>query len=219
MPGPGSADERDVDPIETPAAQTSSGKPRWELPPLILHPFADPNSPGKLLESTKASLMLYGLLPGDDFSHDELTRKMLEGRLCEVRMLFFVGKDVSRWIAQCQDFANHQNVINGVTEQSFAELLIENTPAHVAAKLRRWGVNDYRAIFSRALGINAIFREAPTAVMLAESFVRHYYRYADQIYSCRQALVPFTSLRADDYHFELYASGEYSRMLEQQWGE
>ena len=33
------------------------------LPPLILHPFADAGGPDKLVESSRASLMLQGLLP------------------------------------------------------------------------------------------------------------------------------------------------------------
>jgi hypothetical protein len=37
-----------------------------KLPPLILHPFADPTGPDKLLESSRASLMLQGLLPSGE---------------------------------------------------------------------------------------------------------------------------------------------------------
>src|SRR6266487_6312544 len=80
------------------------GARKWELPPLILHPFSDQSGPGKLVQSSRASLMLNGLLPHDESSEDDLTRKLIEGRVCEIRMLFFVGKDLLRWIAQCLDF-------------------------------------------------------------------------------------------------------------------
>ena len=66
-----------VDPI-------SLGMQKWELPPLILHPFSDQSGPGKLVQSSRASLMLNGLLPHDESSEDELTRKLLEGRICEI---------------------------------------------------------------------------------------------------------------------------------------
>ena len=35
----------------------------WDLPPVILHPFTDPSGPDKLVESSRAHLMLQGLLP------------------------------------------------------------------------------------------------------------------------------------------------------------
>jgi hypothetical protein len=68
---------------------------------LILHPFADAAGPDKLVESSRASLMLQGLLPSGERSTDELDRALLEGRYCEIRMLFYVGKDLLRWIDQC----------------------------------------------------------------------------------------------------------------------
>ena len=104
------------------------GTQRWELPPLILHPFSDQSGPSKLLDSSRASLMLSGLLPTDEVDEDELTRRLLEGRLCEIRMLFFVGKDLLRWMAQCEDFIGRVPELSGagIRQQSFAELLIRN---------------------------------------------------------------------------------------------
>ena len=196
------------------------GSQRWELPPLILHPFADQQTPGKLLESSKASLMLYGLLPSEDIAEDELTRKLLEGRMCEIRMLFFVGKDLARWMGQCMEFVSRIEALKGagLTEQSFAALLIDHPPEEVRAKLRKWGVHHFRAIFSRALGLNAVFRESPAPSFLTDDFVRHYYRYADHLFACRQSLSPYTAIGPENFHFELYASGEYSRLLEREWG-
>src|SRR5260370_1883806 len=80
------------------------GAQKWDLPPLILHPFSDQSGPGKLVQSSRASLMLNGLLPHDESSEDELTRKLLEGRICESRMLFFVGNDLLPWLPHCLDF-------------------------------------------------------------------------------------------------------------------
>src|SRR5271170_2794400 len=71
------------------------------LPPLILHPFADAGGPDKLVESSRASLMLQGLLPSGERSNEELDRALIDGRYCEIRMLFYVGKDLVRWIEQC----------------------------------------------------------------------------------------------------------------------
>jgi hypothetical protein len=195
------------------------GGRRWELPPLILHPFSDQTGPSKLLDSSRASMMLNGMLPSDDSSRDELTRRLLEGRFCEIRMLYFVGKDLLRWIDQCVEFVQRSPELEqlGIRAESFADLLIQNPPVAVQEKLKIWGVLDFRAIFSRAIGLNSIFAEPPEAGSLSLDFVRHYYRFADQLFACRQAIQPFTAISAENFYFELYASGEYSRKLEESW--
>ena len=58
------------------------------------------------------------------------------------------------------------------------------------AKLKKWGVSDYKSIFSRALGLNAIFSAVPDREVLTDEFVRHYYRYADQMFQIRQGRPP-----------------------------
>jgi hypothetical protein len=191
------------------------------LPPLILHPFADAGGPDKLVESSRASLMLQGLLPSGERSTDELDRALLDGRYCEIRMLFYVGKDILRWIEQCLEQVDRQPDLRdaGVRFQSFAAYLIHNTPAAVQSKLRRWGVADYKAIFTRALGLNAILTDVPERYMLADEFVRNYYRYADQMFVCRQGQTQFADLSDFGFEFEIYASGEYSRLLEREWAE
>src|SRR5438132_4535301 len=75
----------------------------FPLPPLILHPFADATGPERLVESSRASLVLQGLLPGGANTPEDLERKVLDGRYCEIRMLFYVGLDVVRWVDQCMD--------------------------------------------------------------------------------------------------------------------
>jgi hypothetical protein len=198
------------------------GSQKWELPPLILHPFSDQTGPGKLVQSSRASLMLNGLLPQDESTtEDELTRKLLEGRICEIRMLYFVGKDLLRWIVQCLDFVSSIPELkgSGICEQSFAEFLVQSPPEPVRAKLRGWGVFDYKSIFSRAIGLNAVFSGPPDEAMVSSDFIRNYFRYADHMFACRQQMQAFTEVTVDNFYFEIYASGEYSRILEKSWGE
>lgn len=190
------------------------------LPPLILHPFADPCGPSKLVESSRASLMLQGLLPTGEMSQSDLDRAVLEGRYYEIRMLYYVGKDLVRWIEQCLEFVERDPAFQGrnIRFQSFAQYLIRYTPSTIQAKLRKWGVADYKAIFTRAIGLNAIFADAPARTILSDEFIRNYYRFADQFFATSQQ-GNFAEIDPQDFGFELYASGEYSRMLERSWEE
>lgn len=201
--------------------KTHASERTWKLPPLILHPFAEAAGPDKLVESSRASLMLQGLLPHGDFSREELDRKLLDGRFCEIRMLFYVGKDLIRWIEQCLDVVERDEDLKraGFCYQSFAAVLVEDPPRNIREKLKQWGVADYKSIFTRALGLNAVFQDVPMRGQLSDEFIRHYYRYADQMYICRQLLWTFSDIRPSQFEFDLYASGEYSRMLEKQWGD
>jgi hypothetical protein len=191
------------------------------LPPLILHPFADAGGPSKLVESSRANLKLQGLLPQGEASREDLDKALLDGRYSELRMLFYVGKDLARWIEQCLEFAErHQDTLpRGICFQSFAGMLIQDPPSGVQAKLRKWGVADYKSIFGRALGLHILFADAPPRDMLSDEFVRSYFRFADQIFLSKQSECDFAPLSSRDFHFELYSSGEYSRMLERSWGE
>jgi hypothetical protein len=191
------------------------------LPPLILHPFADAGGPSKLVESSRANLKLQGLLPQGEATREDLDKALLDGRYSELRMLYYVGKDLARWIEQCLEFAGRTQpaLPGGVTFQSFAALLIQDAPSAVQAKLRKWGVADYKSIFSRALGLHTLFAGAPPREVLSDEFVRAYFRFADQIFQSKQSECDFTPVSSRDFHFELYSSGEYSRMLERSWGE
>jgi hypothetical protein len=133
--------------------------------------------------------------------------------------LFYVGKDVQRWLEQCVDHMKREDGFprTGFVEQSFASLLIQNTPTNVAGKLRKWGVNDFKSIFSRGLGLNAMFAQVPPRQALSEEFVRNYFRYADQLFFAYMSQSVYSTLSAEQYGFELYSSAEYSRMLEQAW--
>src|SRR5262245_25900251 len=191
----------------------------WKLPPLILHPFSDSAGPNKLLESSRASLMLQGLLPSGDFTPWELEQKLIEGRFCELRMLFYLGRDLGRWIEQCIEMVERDQSLrtSGIKTQSFATMLVEDPPDNVREKLKIWGVADYKAIFSRALGLNSVFNEVPERDLLNSEFIRNYYRYADHMFACTQQMTPFTEIRSKNFQFDLFASGEYTRMLEREW--
>src|SRR5580693_8871358 len=192
-----------------------------KLPPLIVHPFADAAGPDKLVESSRASLMLQGLLPSGERSTDDLDKSLLEGRYCEIRMLFYVGKDLIRWIEQSLEHVERMPayVDSGIKFQSFAHYLVNNTPSAVQAKLRKWGVADFKSIFMRAIGLNAILAEVPERGVLADDFIRNYYRYADSIFLCRQGQSQYADIAHLNFEFEIFASGEYSRMLEREWSE
>jgi hypothetical protein len=188
---------------------------------LILHPFADAGGPDKLVESSRASLMLQGLLPSGERSTEDLDRALIDGRYCEIRMLFYVGKDLVRWIDQCLEHIRHNPELRdaGIRYQSFAAYLVNDTPVAVQTKLRKWGVADYKSIFTRALGLNSVLADIPSREILSNEFIRNYYRYADQMFLCRQAQAQFTDLGEFGFDFEIFASGEYSRMLEREWAD
>ncbi len=199
----------------------ASGGTVWDLPPLILHPFNDRVPPSTLLENSKAALMLAGLIPNDGTDRETLTRSLLSGRYAELRMLFFLGKDIFRWIEQCQEWTSNIAALAPleIPRQSFAAFLTGDPPVNVKEKLTVWGVSDYASVFSRAVGLNAAFAWPPAVESLSEEFLRCYHRYADGMFRTYIELQPYPALAPADFHFELYASGEYSRMLETEWGE
>jgi hypothetical protein len=162
--------------------------------------------------------MLQGLLPTGELTADQLQARLLEGRYYEIRMLFYVGKDLVRWVEQCLEFVDRYPELRdrNYTFQSFVSYLTRKTPPAVQAKLRKWGVADYRSIFSRAFALNSMFADCPSRRILSDDFIRNYYRYTDTIF---QTLLQ-TPAEVDEreFHFELYASGEYSKMLEKEWG-
>ena len=191
----------------------------WELPPLILHPFNERVPPATLLENSKAALVLAGLIPDEGSDTEALHRRLLAGRYSEVRMLFFLGRDVFRWIEQCKEWVGREPALEsaGIWGQSFATLLAADPPENVRQKLMNWGVADYGAIFSRAIGLNAMFAEPPTFDRLSPEFLRNYHRYADALYLCYLDLQPHRTIGRQNFRFEIYASGEYSRLLESEW--
>jgi hypothetical protein len=199
----------------------SGNAPVHELPPLILHPFADATGPSKLVESSRASLVLQGLLPSGDRTPEDLDRALLEGRYSELRMLFYVGKDVIRWVDQCMEYAerNADLAKPDIRLQSFVSLLLQDAPPEVQDKLKKWGVTDYKAIFARGIALNCLFTEVPPRTMLSDEFVLNYHRYADQLFQAKLSQTLFTPLNSRGFRFDLYSSAEYARMLERSWEE
>lgn len=201
--------------------EPEAGARTRRLPPLILHPFSDHAGSAQFLEGSRASLMLAGLLPADDAAEEELTARVLRSRYLEIRMLYFLGKDLARWIEQCVEQVERSRNLedDGLREQSFAAFLTRQAPAAVEAKLRAWGVHDFGSIFVRALGLHSAFAQPPEFAHLSRDFILNYHRYADYLFACYQQLKTFTEPPPGSFEFELYGSGEYSRLLEEQWRE
>ncbi len=192
---------------------------QWTLPPLILHPFSGEDTAEKLLEGSKASLMLHGLIPGAGQDRESLNDAVIRSRVQELRMLYFLGKDLLRWIDQCVDFVERTPELGkrGFVAQSFAAFLVEHPPASIVQKLQMWGVTDQRSVFSRALGVTSVLNGPPSSEVHSAMFLNHYHRFVDYLYVCYQNLVPFTELGSDNFTVEMYASAEYSQKLEEQW--
>ena len=192
---------------------------RWELPPLILHPFSDKRGPDTLVECSRAQLMLAGILPMDGCERATLEKRVIDGRVCEVKMLYYVGLDLNRWLDQCTEVTAREEELRktGLSKTSFAALLVNESPVHIHAKLQGWGVADYKSLFSRALGLNAIFACPPETSVARAEFLLDYHRYADGLFRSWKENQPGGEATPDAFTFELYASGEYSKILENQW--
>jgi len=202
-----------------PSPAIAKGPQVWELPPLILHPFNERLPASALLDNSRAALMLSGLLPSDGSNEDDLRRRVLAGRYTEIRMLYFLGRDVCRWMEQSVECLERipELANTDIRLQSLAALLTSDPPGNVTEKLIRWGVTDYAAIFRRAIGLNAMFSEPPAFQTLAPEFLQHYHRYSDQLFQAYLESQPHRVLSNASVRFDLFASGEYSRMLESQW--
>jgi hypothetical protein len=205
--------------ITSRAGTAELGDAIWDLPPLILHPFADRGASERLLEQSRNALLACGL-GSNGAGQDDLNRRMLEGRFSEIRMLFFLGKDLVRWTGQCQEFVERigELAAAGVREQSFARLVTRYMPEAVSLKLQGWGVHDAGVIFARAIALNRVFAGPPEFHQLAEGFIRDYHRYADALFNAWLQMSPFREITAANFRFDLYASGEYTKMLENEWG-
>jgi hypothetical protein len=163
--------------------------------------------------------MLQGLLPVKEETLESLQRILLDGRYCEIRMLYYLGKDTDRWIEQCIGVVEREPKLcsAGLRWQSFASLIVNDPPCSAVTKLKTWGVADHRSIFSRGLALNSVFADAPSREALSEEFIRNYHQYADQVFACRMNAAEYTAISSAEFSFDLYASGEYTAMLEREW--
>jgi hypothetical protein len=197
-----------------------SGGDAFRLPPLILHPFSGPDDTSVLMESSRASLALQGFLPRQETTTQDLDQQLLRGRYAELRMLYYIGKDISRWAEQCAETATADAAFEGrrMRLETFAVFLVQHVPAHVRAKLEGWGVLDFCSLFRRSFGLHGVFLELPPSEAFSCEFLRRYHRYLDQWYEQRLKDAPFDRPEPYEFTFDLYASGEYTLMLEQSWG-
>ncbi len=184
----------------TGTAPTPLPKPLRELPPLILHPIAG-----------------YGEALQDGSPSDTASRRIAVRRL-EVKMLCCLGKDLNRWLEQCLEFAAADPDLSTLREGHLIDLLVKDPPESAARKMQSWGVSDFRSIFARALGLAAVFALPPAREFITETFVRDFVLYADALYRARRQALPAAGGEAPGLRFEVYASGEYARLLEQAWG-
>jgi hypothetical protein len=205
--------------LTTESSPKNSAVHALRLPPLILHPFSTPEDTSVLMDSSRATLALQGFLPREENRTEELDRQLLRGRYAELRMLYYIGKDLIRWTEQCTEtvlladgFADRC-----IRPETFAVLLVQYVPDHVRAKLVKWGVLDFSALFRRSIGMHFVFSELPVASGLNPEFLRRYHRHLDQWYEQRLRESTFDRPDPEEFTFELYASGEYTMMLEQSW--
>jgi hypothetical protein len=189
------------------------------LPPLILHPFSTSEDTSVLLASSRASLALQGFLPKDESPLEELDRQLMRGRYAELRMLFYIGKDVTRWAEQCIEVVTNRPSFQHcrMRPETFAVLLIHDPPANVRLKLEGWGVLDFGSLFKRAFSLHWVFQDLPQADLLTPHFMRNYHRFLDRWYEGRLQDCVFDHPAPGQFAFELYASGEYALMLSESW--
>jgi len=175
-----------------------------ELPPIILHPF---NYGSDATESTEF------------ICYSAPTKRYLETRYSEFRMLCLIGKDLNRWLEQCVEMTSGDPLMAGVHEDAFIAALLFAPPVAVLKKLRSWGVINFQVIFSRAIGLNAAFPHPPSPSAVSESFLREFHKYADAMFDARLGSKDVERAREDPFTFEIFASGEYSSYLEKSWEE
>ena len=193
----------------------------FRLPPLILHPFSGPEDTSALMESSRASLVLQGFLPHTETPADDLDQQLLRGRYAELRMLFYIGKDLTRWMEQCAESAILSGQFEGrrVKPETFAIFLVQHVPDHVRMKLESWGVLDFCALFRRSIGLHTVFQQFPSSETFSPDFLRRYHRHLDFWYEQRVRDSVSDRPQPRQFTFDLFASGEYTLMLEQSWGE
>lgn len=173
------------------------------------------------MQSSRASLILQGYLPSELGPDTELQHQLLRGRFAELRMLFYVGKDLARWMEQCVEVTQGNPELCGLSlgAGSFAAYLVDEAPGPVREKLETWGVLDYRALFRRAIGLHSVFSDVPPVNCLSADFLRRYHRHADRWFLAWTQSQAVTAVDWTSFQFELYASGEYAMLLERSWTE
>jgi hypothetical protein len=175
-----------------------------ELPPLILHPFDHRSDADERYQVT----------------HDEpLTERYLQARYDEFRMLCLIGKDLERWLGQCMEVASRDPELAGLSECNFIAVLLFAPPMPVLQKMHAWGIKNFQLLFSRAIGLNAVFPHPPSTSDVSEAFLRSFQKYADALYDARLKSENATVVLDNIFTFDVYASGEYLSHMERSWEE
>lgn len=174
-----------------------------------------------LMESTRANLTLQGILPTASKPPEELDLQLLRGRYAELKMLFYIGKDLTRWMDQCAETVTVEDRFFGrrFQPESFAFFLVQHVPLHIRTKLEGWGVLDYCSLFRRSLGLHTVFAGLPARQDLDTDFLRRYHRHLDTWFECRMRERQYDRAEPTEFIFDLFASGEYTQMLEKSWNQ
>jgi hypothetical protein len=173
-----------------------------ELPPLILHPFGRRQDTSSRFRAT---------------FDEPLRDSCLQARYDELCMLCLIGKDLNRWLAQCLELASRDSELAGLSECNFITVLLFAPPTPLLRKMHTWGVRNFQLLFSRAIGLNAVFPDPPSANHVSDAFLRDFHRYADALYDVRLKSEDATVVPEDVFTFEIYASSEYLTHLETSW--
>lgn len=175
-----------------------------ELPPLVLHPFDRRSDANERYQAT----------------HDEpLSGRYLQARYDEFRMLCLIGRDLNRWLEQCMEVASGDPELADLSECSFIAILLFAPPMPVLQKMHAWGIKNFQLLFSRAIGLNAVFPHPPSISDVSEAFLRDFHRYADALYDARLKSENAAVVLENIFTFDVYASGEYLSHLEKSWEE
>jgi hypothetical protein len=189
-------------PLAEMIAKMDSDRSYRELPPLILHPFDRRSDTDERYQVT----------------HNEpLTEKYLQARYDEFRMLCLIGKDLDRWLGQCMEVASGDPELAGLSECNFIAVLLFAPPMPVLQKMHAWGIKNFQLLFSRAIGLNAVFPHPPSTNDVSEAFLRDFHRYADALYDARLRSENASVVLENVFTFDVYASGEYLSHLEKSW--
>jgi hypothetical protein len=68
------------------------------------------------------------------------------------------------------------------------------------------------------VGLQALFTQPPPFEILRGEFLSSYHRYADALFCSYLESRPHRTISPGQFPFDLYASGDYTKMLETQWG-
>lgn len=162
-----------------------------ELPPIILHPFD--GCPALISRPRTVHA-------------EQRAKEHLQSRYDEFCMLCRIGNDLNRRLAQCDEVADGDPELSGMSERDFIAVLLFAPPIPVLKQMRRWGIENPQLLFSRAIGLNTVFTNPPPASDLSESFLREADRLADWLFDRRLNSEAPTATVEDRFTFEIYAS-------------